>query len=59
MTERTAYDDNQHLKRSMYCDDCPWVGISGELIARDKLRCPKCDSANVKYLVADSPERLQ
>lgn len=52
-------DDNQHLRRSMYCDNCDWIGISGELIARDKLRCPKCDSERVKYLVADAPQTVQ
>ncbi len=52
-------DGNEHLRRSIYCNDCPWIGISGDLIARDKLRCPKCDSDRVTYLVAGAPKQLQ
>lgn len=51
--------DTQYLERSMYCDDCSWVGKSGELIVRDVLRCPKCDSRNIKYLVSESPPSIQ
>jgi len=51
--------DDQHLHRDVACDACSWVGINGELIARDKLRCPKCDSDKIRYFIADAPERLQ
>lgn len=42
-----------------YCEGCPWNGMNGELIAQDKLRCPKCGSEHVKYLVADAPRSVQ
>ncbi len=52
-------DRNQHLKRPVSCDDCGWIGINGELIAKDVLRCPKCDGNNIQYFVADAPAAIQ
>lgn len=52
-------DDNQHLKRAVYCNDCAWTGLSGHLIAKHKLVCPKCFGVSIKYLVADTPEKIQ
>ena len=34
------------LEGAAVCLDCRWKGRVGELMARDTLRCPKCDSAN-------------
>jgi RNase P subunit RPR2 len=31
------------MESPVACDSCGWIGKYGEVIARDKLRCPKCD----------------
>lgn len=46
------------MKRPVSCP-CGWVGRMGELIARDVLRCPKCDGSDIRYFIADAPGRLQ
>jgi predicted Zn-ribbon and HTH transcriptional regulator len=47
------------MERSMRCDDCSWNGKLGEIIAADKLRCPKCRSERVGYSVPDTPATVQ
>lgn len=65
MNREKIMDENQHLKRHVYCDggydgdDCKWVGVNGELVAKDKLRCPKCGSSQIRYLVAETPASVQ
>jgi hypothetical protein len=34
--------EDEHLARDVKCP-CGWVGWTGQLIVKDKLRCPKCD----------------
>lgn len=34
------------LAEPAVCLDCSWKGTVGALMAKDTLRCPKCDSAN-------------
>lgn len=53
-------DENQHLKRPVSCK-CGWIGLSGELIARNApgLRCPKCDSPEIKYMVAEAASYIR
>jgi predicted Zn-ribbon and HTH transcriptional regulator len=34
------------LNNPACCLDCYWKGRTGEMIASDTLRCPKCKSAN-------------
>jgi predicted Zn-ribbon and HTH transcriptional regulator len=51
--------DDMHLHRLVTCVQCTWSGRSGELIARDKIRCPKCDSPNIQYIMADPPKKVQ
>lgn len=54
-------DENQHFKRPVSCEECRWTGLSGDLIAGNKvgLRCPKCDSPSIRYFVADAPASMQ
>lgn len=52
-------DENRHLKRPYYCEDCDWQGRSGELIAKHTLVCPKCGSERVKLLVSEAPQATQ
>lgn len=47
------------LDRDVRCDACGWTGRLGEVIAGDKLRCPKCRSDQVGYLVPDTPATVQ
>jgi hypothetical protein len=54
-----SINENQHLERAVQCNKCKWIGINGQLIARGMLRCPKCDSAEIGYFMADAPERMQ
>ena len=53
--------ENAHLERAIHCNACKWAGVTGELIAGSKpgLRCPKCDSPDLGYFIADAPDRLQ
>ena len=34
--------EDEHLARDVKCP-CGWVGWTGQLIVKDKPRCPKCD----------------
>ena len=43
MTEIYEPED-EHLARDVRCP-CGWVGWTGQLIVKDKLRCPKCDGS--------------
>lgn len=43
------WDDNAHLKLGCVCSTCSWEGVNGELIAKDKLRCPNCNSSAIHY----------
>jgi Zn finger protein HypA/HybF involved in hydrogenase expression len=54
-----ADNRNNHLERACWCNACRWHGVVGKLIARDKLRCPKCDSVDVEYPIVTAPERMQ
>jgi predicted Zn-ribbon and HTH transcriptional regulator len=31
------------LDHPIACNGCGWIGVYGEAIAKDTLRCPKCD----------------
>ena len=35
------------LDEQWCCLTCYWKGRSGELMAKDALRCPRCDSNNI------------
>ena len=59
MTQPSRHDPIDCLDRLASCVDCHWVGRSGELIAGDKLRCPKCRSDSVGYHIADRSETIQ
>lgn len=48
-----------NLSRDVACKACPWTGKNGDLIARDRLRCPKCDSDQIRYFIAEAPEQVQ
>jgi hypothetical protein len=52
-------DENRHLKRACGCVDCQWIGINGQLIAKDKLRCPRCGSDYIIYYTSAAPKSLQ
>ena len=53
-------DQDMHLKRAVICEGCAWAGISGELIAKDKLRCPRCDGDQIHYVgIAEQPAAVQ
>lgn len=43
-------ETDPHLYRTMLCKSCGWSGESGEIIVRDKFRCPRCDSDQVATL---------
>jgi hypothetical protein len=43
MSEPFEWKD-EHLARDVKCP-CGWVGWTGQLIVKDRLRCPKCDRA--------------
>lgn len=43
--------EDQHLTRWVTCS-CGWLGTTGKLIARDKLRCPECSGDEIKYVRA-------
>ena len=47
-----------HFDRPVSCDDCAWIGSYREVIAKDKLRCPKCDGT-VHAVKHDPHETLQ
>ncbi len=51
-----AMDKDRHLHRAVTCK-CGWAGGSGQLIARDKLRCPECDNDQIDYVIAPSSEQ--
>jgi hypothetical protein len=52
-------DPDMHLKRHCGCVDCKWQGFTGRLIARDKLRCPRCDSDYILYYTLPAPASVQ
>lgn len=54
-------DENRHLKRPVRCEGggCEWIGLNGDLIAKDKLRCPECDSDQIRYFINKAPVNLQ
>jgi len=58
MTEQKEDSAQTHLERMVICV-CGWIGRAGDLIAKDKLRCPRCDSDKVSYQIAEPPERYQ
>ena len=39
------------LDRFVTCVTCGWVGKLGKVMAKDTLRCPKCNSAAIGYVV--------
>jgi predicted Zn-ribbon and HTH transcriptional regulator len=39
------------LDRFVTCGTCGWVGKLGKVMAKDVLRCPKCNSAEIGYVV--------
>ncbi len=53
-------DDDQHLKRTIICQICGFIGLNGDLVASassPRLCCPKCGWHEIKYLVHDAPAR--
>lgn len=52
--------ENEYLKRPIVCETCRWKGVNGDLIAKDVLRCPKCNGSKFDYfMIANAPERIQ
>ena len=47
------------LERLIVCEECGWHGSAGEMIASDRLRCPRCKSDKVGYHIAERSEKLQ
>jgi len=39
------------LDRFVTCGTCGWVGKLGKVMAKDVLRCPKCNSGEIGYVV--------
>ncbi len=54
-------DQDMHLKRPVHCEGegCKWIGLNGDLIAKDTLRCPECGSDKIYYIIIDAPARTQ
>ncbi len=53
-------NEDQHLKRTIVCQICGFIGLNGDLVASDGspyLHCPKCGGRNLKYFVHDAPSR--
>lgn len=46
MTKDELNKEKSELDKEAVCLDCRWKGRVGDLMARDTLRCPTCDSAN-------------
>jgi hypothetical protein len=65
--EMTPHDirHDSHLKWIVRCLSCSWLGKTGELIAKDVLRCQSCDSERVALVrpfgsdVSDIADRLR
>ena len=58
MARQAAAQKPDCLDRTMNCE-CGWTGRLGEVIAADKLRCPKCRSVAVGYLTPDTASTVQ
>lgn len=41
--------ERQHLNRYVSCRQCKLLTTAGKLIAKDVLRCPRCDSDDIMY----------
>ena len=48
--ETHSATQDHRLKWITRCPTCNWIGRMGELIAKDVLRCPKCNSADVELV---------
>jgi predicted Zn-ribbon and HTH transcriptional regulator len=54
--------DNPHLCRPVWCNDCDFVGVTGDLIAgghSPDLQCPKCRKSSIRYNVMPAPGLMQ
>lgn len=61
MTTSESHKD-RHLKRDVWCNECKWIGITGELIISHpcpELLCPKCRGSDIHQPVADAPTGIQ
>jgi len=45
--------------RIVTCIECNWWGRLGQAVVGDALRCPRCGSSCIGYVVPDVPFTLQ
>lgn len=59
-----GYILDRKLAAPVSCLTCKWSGRTGELMSRGsdvsgRLRCPRCDSDDIKWIENEPPQGLQ